>query len=604
MSAARAVALTVLVAFWACRDALTPTQPGPRNGAIGVIPGQYIVVFRDSVADPVGLAQSLVNAQGGTLLHSYTRALKGFAARLPDAAVAALRQDALIAYVEPDREDSVPRTRLMGASSDLQRLGPMGVVEPDRAVSMSVTQQMDANGDPWGLDRIDQRALPLSGTYTYTSTGAGVHVYIMDSGIWTAHPDFEHRADIVYDYAGGTGQDCYGHGTLVAGIVGAATYGVAKGVFLHGVRVWSADCRGTFTTSDIIAGIDWVTANHQSPAVANVLMQSEPSTALATAIQRLWASGVFVATAAGNDNADACQLAPGQAPFAVAASTKSDAKGAFSNWGQCVKIYAPGELIQSTWLNGQTSIETGTSFAAPHVAGVAALYKATFGDASSDVVANWILNNATAGVITGNRPGTPNLLLYSPAGPVPPPPPGNLKVTTSTSGSNLPTSGYTVTVDGTTSQAIGINDSVTFTGLSGNSSHSVVLSGVPGNCTVSGGNSQTVTVPSGGTATAPFAVSCTTPNTPPTVDAGPNASVVLGLGYTESATFSDPDNDGPWSYTIAWGDGSSSTGSASSQGTITAMHDYLLLGSYTITVTVVDSRGASGSASKVLTVMM
>jgi subtilisin family serine protease len=533
--------------------------------------------------------------------------------------VAALRQDTLVAYVEPDQEDSVPRTHLIGTNSHSQTLGPMGalpfdrllthpsagagVVRVDRAVSLSVTQQMDANGDPWGLDRIDQRALPLSGTYTYTSTGAGVHVYIMDSGIWTAHPDFEGRADIVYDYAGGDGQDCWGHGTLVAGIVGAATYGVAKGVYLHGVRVWSADCVGSFNTSDLVAGVDWVTANHRSPAVANLLSPSVPSTALATAVQKLWDSGVFVATTAGNDNADACQRASGQTPFAVAASTKADAKADFSNWGQCVKIYAPGENIQSTWLNGRTSIETGTSFAAPHVAGVAALYKGTFGDASSDVVANWILNNATAGVITGNPPGTPNLLLYSPTGPVPPPP-GSLKATTSTSGSNLPTSGYTVTVDGTTSQAIGINDSVTFSGLSGNSSHSVVLSGVPGNCTVGGGSSQTVTVPSGGTATVPFAVGCTTPNTPPTVDAGPNASVVLGLGYTESATFSDPDNDGPWSYTIAWGDGSSSTGSTSSQGTITAMHDYFLLGSYTITVTVVDSRGASGSASKVLTVTM
>src|SRR5207244_740513 len=233
---------------------------------------------------------------GGTLLHTYSSALKGFAARLPDTAVATLRQDPRVAYVEPD-----------------QRVNAAG------------TQQMDANGDPWGLDRIDQRALPLSGTYTYTSTGAGVHVYIMDSGIWTAHPDFEHRADIVYDYAGGTGQDCYGHGTLVAGIVGAATYGVAKGVFLHGVRVWSADCKGSFITSDVIAGIDWVTANHQSPAVANLLMQAATSTALATAIQRLWASGVFVATTAGNDNADACQRASGQTPFAAAASTTLNA---------------------------------------------------------------------------------------------------------------------------------------------------------------------------------------------------------------------------------------------------------------------------------------
>src|SRR5207245_10195994 len=127
MSAARAGALSVLLVFWACRDALTPTQPGPRNGAIGVIPGQYIVVFRDSVADPVGLAQSLVSAQGGTLLHSYTSALQGFAARLPDAALAALRQDALIPYVELDRQDSVPLTRLVRASRGVQRLAPIGV---------------------------------------------------------------------------------------------------------------------------------------------------------------------------------------------------------------------------------------------------------------------------------------------------------------------------------------------------------------------------------------------------------------------------------------------------------------------------------------------
>ncbi len=437
MSAARTVAFTVLFVLSACRDALTPMHAGPRDGASGVIRGQYIVVFRDTVADPAGLARAIVNAQGGTLLHSYASALQGFAARLPDAAVTALRQDTLIAYVEPDREDSVPPTRLMATNSASQTLGPIGalpfdrphtqvsagtgVVRADRAVSMSVTQQMDWNGDPWGLDRIDQRALPLSGTYTYTSTGAGVHVYIIDSGIWTAHPDFEGRADIVYDYAGGDGQDCNGHGTFVAGIVGAATYGVAKGVFLHGVRIFA--CPGSFSmTSDAIAAIDWVTAHHQNPAVANlVMLQRDTSTALATAIKGLWDSGVFVATTAGNDNADACQLASGQTPFAVAASTRSDAKADFSNWGQCVKIYAPGELIKSTWLNGWTSTETGTSFAAPHVTAVAALYKAAFGDAPSDVVANWILNNATGGVITGNPPGTPNLLLYSPTAPEPAP---------------------------------------------------------------------------------------------------------------------------------------------------------------------------------------
>ena len=548
----------------------------------------------------------------------------------------------------------------------------MGPVALDRAAGMSVTQPMDANGEPWGLDRIDQRALPLSRTYTYTSTGAGVHVYILDSGIWTAHPEFEQRADIVYDYAGGDGQDCFGHGTLVAGVVGAATYGVAKGVFLHGVRVWAADCQGSLTVSEVIAGIDWVTAHHQSPAVANLPTFTLPatSTAFVAAIQKLWDSGVFVATTASNSNEDACQEASGQTPFAVAASTSADTKASFSNWGQCVKIYAPGEEIESTWPGGGTRTQSGTSFAAPHVAGVAALYKGTFGDASSGVVANWILSNATAGVITGNPPGTPNLLLYSPAGPPPPPvsnftfgcsglscsfdasssqaqtsatygwswgdggmgtgrtatysyaaagtysvtltvtdaggsnsqtqsvtvssappppppppppvanftfgcsglscsfdatssqtqtsatyswgwddgasgtgqtathtyaaggtynvtlavtdgggsssqtqsvtvvaPPGNLTVTASTTGLSLSLNGYTITVDGTTSQQIPANGSVSFTRLVAGS-HSVSLSGASVNCSVSSANPQTVTVPSGGTATSTFAVSC------------------------------------------------------------------------------------------------
>src|SRR3989475_11280680 len=216
MPAARAVAL-ILVLGVACRDPSTPLQPGPRYDATGVIPGQYIVVFQDAVADPVGLAQSLGNAQGGALLYTYTSALKGFAARLPDAAAVVLGQDPLVAYVEPDRE-----------------------------ASMSGTQQMDANGDPWGLDRIDQRALPLSGTYTYASTGAGVHVYLIDTGIWTSHPEFEGRADIVYDVAGLNGLDCNGHGTAVAGGGGFPTQrGCQRGVPPRLARVFLGRARRT-----------------------------------------------------------------------------------------------------------------------------------------------------------------------------------------------------------------------------------------------------------------------------------------------------------------------------------------------------------------------
>ncbi len=412
---ALAAALVVLAA---CRDASRPLQPGPRpsqdlaltSGNPNVIPGQYIVVFKDGVADPDGLAQTLVSLYGGSLKHTYKSAIKGFAAILSDAAVAALQaQSTIVDYIEPDGQG--------GPNGETQQTPQSGgSTQP----SGSTTEQMDANGDPWGLDRIDQRALPLSGTYTYTSTGAGVHVYLIDTGIWTLHPEFGGRADNVYDVAGLNGEDCWGHGTAVAGVVGAATYGVAKGVFLHGVRVY-AECTtdqagipvGVAVKSDVIAGVDWVTAHHLSPAVANLAVSLDPSTALTTAVHNLQNSGVFVTATASNHNADACLEAGGASgAFTVTASTKTDAKADFSNWGPCVSVYAPGENIKSTWLLGQTIILSGTSFAAPHVTGVAALYKATFGDAPSNVVAAWIINNATAGVITGNPSGTPNLLLF------------------------------------------------------------------------------------------------------------------------------------------------------------------------------------------------
>jgi len=386
-----AVLVVAALVLAACRDASNPAEPqsGAPERTAKVVAGQYIVVFQDAVADPAGLARSLVRAHGGSLLHTYGSALRGFAAQLPATAVAALRQNPLVAYVEADQ-----------------------------VVTADGTETMDANGDPWGLDRIDQSALPLSFTYTYTSTGAGVNAYIIDTGIWTLHPEFGGRADDVYDavtlglLGGGTGQDCNGHGTHVAGTVGAATYGVAKGVSLSGVRV--LNCAGVGFTSDVIAGVDWVTANHQSPAVANMSLGGSSSTALNTAVTNLWNSGVFLAVAAGNDNADACNSSPAGASgvFTVAASDKTDAKASFSNWGTCVEAYAPGVSIKSTWLLGLTMTLSGTSMATPHVTGVAALLKATYGDGSSDAVANWITSNATSGVITGNPSGTPNLLLF------------------------------------------------------------------------------------------------------------------------------------------------------------------------------------------------
>src|SRR5881296_2167270 len=375
-----ALGVISLTGALACGDVTRP-EPNPSAAQNGVAPGEYIVVFRPAVTDPAGLASQLVRTSGGTLRYTYTSALKGFAATLPAAAAEVLARNPLVAYVEPDQ-----------------------VYRAD------VTQSMDANGDPWGLDRIDQQGLPLSGTYTYTSTGAGVHAYIIDTGIWTLHPEFGGRANNVFDAYHATGEDCNGHGTHVAGTIGAATYGVAKGVSLHGVRVLS--CAGIGLNSDVIAGVDWVSANHVNPAVANMSLGGGKSPALDQAVTNLWNSGVFLAVAAGNDNVDACTESPSGAPsvFTVAASDKTDAKASYSNWGSCVEAYGPGSAIKSTYLGGTTMTLSGTSMATPHVVGVAALYKATNGDQPSATVSDWLITNATAGVITGNPSGTPNRL--------------------------------------------------------------------------------------------------------------------------------------------------------------------------------------------------
>jgi subtilisin family serine protease len=380
------LAAVALIGGVACQgaDVTRPeeTVSAKQNGAV---PGEYIVVFQPTVSNPAELAAQLTRGQG-TLRFTYRTAIKGFAASLPAAAAQAIARHPLVAYVEPDQ-----------------------------VYRLDATQSMNANGDPWGLDRVDQQGLPLSRTYTYTATGAGVHAYIIDTGIWSLHPDFGGRANNVYDAIGGpggTGEDCHGHGTHVAGTIGGTTYGLAKGASLHGVRVLS--CGGLGLTSQIIAGIDWVRQNAVKPAVANMSLGGGLSAALNDATTNLWNSGVFVAVAAGNDNVDACTASPASATgaFTTAASEKTDAKASYSNWGTCVEAYAPGSAIVSDFLGGTTMSFSGTSMASPHIAGVAVLYKATFGDQPSASVSNWIVTNATSGVITGNPAGTPNRLLF------------------------------------------------------------------------------------------------------------------------------------------------------------------------------------------------
>jgi subtilisin family serine protease len=377
------VALSALFLAACAEPSTTPTAPltqGPELAPLlragsGAIEGSYIVVLKDEVSVR-GRGKSKAERKGGKLKHEYAAALNGFAADLNAEQLADMRADPDVAYIEEDGTYSVDATQ---------------------------------TGATWGIDRIDQRNRPLSGTYTYTSTGAGVRAYIIDTGVRPTHSQFGGRASTVYG-----SNDCHGHGTHVAGTVGGSTYGVAKGVLIRGVRVLG--CSGSGSTSGIIAGIDWVRVNHIKPAVANMSLGGGFSSSLNTATNNLANAGVFIAVAAGNNNGNACNNSPASAANAttVMSSTSSDAKSSFSNWGSCAHLYAPGSSITSAWHTSNTATNTisGTSMASPHVAGVAALYKATFGDASSSTIRTWLINNSTSNVITGNPSGTPNRLLY------------------------------------------------------------------------------------------------------------------------------------------------------------------------------------------------
>lgn len=378
----RSLLLGLLVFAAACAgENSTPTTVGSEGISAAK---RYIVVLNQTPQAGPAMALSVAQSQNVTPVRVYQQVLPGFVATLNGAQVAALRNDPRVSFIEEDQ-----------------------------ILSISTTQ---ANPPNWGLDRIDQRNLPLNNSYTYNTTGAGVHLYDIDTGLNLSHNDVAGRVGNGVDEIGdGNGvNDCNGHGTHTATTVAGTTFGVAKGMTVHPVRV--LDCGGSGLTSGVIAGIDWVTVNHLSPAVANMSLGGPISTALDQAVANSVASGVVYSVSAGNNNGNACNQSPAREPSAITtgATNKMDRRANFSNFGTCLDIFGPGVAITAGWIGSPSATATisGTSMAAPHVAGVAGLYLEANPASTPAQVTAAILSNATLNKVTNPGAGSANRLLY------------------------------------------------------------------------------------------------------------------------------------------------------------------------------------------------
>ena len=401
---AATVAVAMIGSLGAMANASAAEDQAPlKMASEDAIAGQYIVILKAGTSQANATkSHQRVRADGGKLKHIY-RNLNGYSAQLNQAQLDQVRSDSLVE-----------------------------LVQQDHLVTASDTQ----TGATWGIDRIDQRDRPISGTYNYSATGQGVRAYIIDTGLNGSHTEFAGRTATGYTAIndGNGTTDCNGHGTHVSGTIAGTVYGVAKKATVIPVRV--LNCQGSGSNSGVVAGMDWVAGQSAGPRVANMSLGGPADSATDSAINRMVAAGVTVAVAAGNEDQDACNVSPARAAAAitVASSTSSDARSSFSNWGSCVDIFAPGSSITSAWTGSTSATNTisGTSMASPHVAGAAALYLQGNPTASPATVTSALVNNASTGKISDVKGSTNRLLFTNPSGGTTPPPTTDDKVTNGT----------------------------------------------------------------------------------------------------------------------------------------------------------------------------
>lgn len=364
---------------------LAPAAPvmaapvAPPSALAAAVRDQYIVTLKAGVS-----ARAFTQANRIATRAVYDTALNGFTARLNQRQLAALKRNPVVLRIEADQVLQAPQ-RALGGGASIQAL-------------------------PWNLDRIDQQYLPLDGTYTTLSKGLTANVYVIDTGIRTTLTEFSGRAFVAYDAFGGNGQDCNGSGTFLAGLVGGTNYGVAKKARLWSVRAF--DCNGAATTAGLIGAINWVTANHFPKAIAVMGFGGISSATLNSAISTMIAGDVSTAVAAASGNS--CASAPGNIATALTAAAASASSAPTSTYGSCIDIFAPGISVSGPSLNGGVVTRSGAALAAAHVAGVAALFKDTYGDQPSATVHSWIVSTATTGALTPPLPtGAPDRYLYT-----------------------------------------------------------------------------------------------------------------------------------------------------------------------------------------------